>query len=143
MATIPLPALHTAPIEQPASPLAMMGQIMGIKNAQQEQQQRQAMAPLQQEEAQQQVQSGQIALQNQQQAQKDQQTFRAAMQAPENHGKTIGDIADTLANQGAISMQGWQQMKKADIDQQTSLATLDLKASLKRRGCAQSNAGNL
>jgi hypothetical protein len=49
------------------------------------------------------------------------------MQAPENHGKTISDIADTLANQGSISMQGWQQMKKADVDQRTALATLDEK----------------
>jgi hypothetical protein len=106
----------------------MMGQIMGIKNAQQELQQRQTMAPLQQEQAQQQVQSGQLELQAQQRAQQDQQSFRQAMQDPANQGKTIGDIADTLSKQGAISMQGWQQMKKADIDQRTSLATLDEKS---------------
>lgn len=127
MATIPLPALHTAPIEQPASPLATYAQMMGIKNAQQELQQRQTMAPLQQQEAQQAVQSGQVDLQQKQQALTDQQTFRAAMQEPANHGKTLGDIADTLASKGAISMQGWQGMKKADIDQRTALATLDEK----------------
>jgi hypothetical protein len=127
MATIPLPALHTAPIEQPTSPLAMYGQMMGIQSAQQEMAQRQTMAPLQQEQAQTQVQAGQLELQQQQQAQKDQQSFRTAMQAPENQGKTIGDIADTLSKSGSISMQGWQQMKKADIDQRTALATLDEK----------------
>ena len=58
MATIPVPALHTAPIQQ-EGPLQMMGQMMGIKSAQQEQQaraqqmqQQQAMAPLQQQSAQ-------------------------------------------------------------------------------------------
>jgi hypothetical protein len=127
MATIPLPALHTAPIEQPPNMLQQYAQMMGIKSAQQEQAQRAAMAPLQQQEAQQSVDSGQIQLQQQQQAQKDQQTFRTAMQDPANQGKTIGDLADALANKGAISMQGWQQMKKADIDQRTSLATLDEK----------------
>ena len=128
MASIPLPALHTAPIEPPASPLAMYGQMMGIANAQQEQQargqqmqQQAALAPLQQ-------QSAQIELQQQQQQQKDQQSFRAAMQDPANQGKTIGELADSLSKSGGISMQGWQAMKKADIDQRTSLATLDEKS---------------
>jgi hypothetical protein len=123
MATIPLPALHTAPIAQPESPLHMMGQMMGIQGAQQEQQLREQEMQTRQIEQQEQ----QLQLQQQQQAMKDQQTFRTAMQAPENHGKTIGDIADTLANQGAISPQGWQQMKKADIEQRTALATMDEK----------------
>ncbi len=124
MATIPLPALHTAPIEPGPSPLQMYAQVMGIKNQQQELEQRQAMAPLQQEQAQQQVQSGQVELQQQQQAQQDSQSFRAAMQLPENHGKTMGDIADTLANNGQISPQSWALMKKQDIEQRLSLAAL-------------------
>lgn len=124
MATIPLPALHTAPIEPPASPLAMMGQMMGIKSQQQEQEQRAALAPLQQQQAQQQVQSGQLTLEQQQQAAKDQQAFRAALQSPDNSGKTISDIADTLAHGGSISMQGWQQMKKADMEQRMQNAAL-------------------
>lgn len=123
MASIPLPALHTAPIAAPPSPLEMYGQMMGIKNAQQEQQLRQQ----QMQTGQLQQQGASLELQQQQQQMKDQQSFRAAMQEPGNHGKTIGDIADTLANQGSISMQGWQQMKKADIDQRTALATLDEK----------------
>lgn len=130
MATVSLPLTRPGelpaqrPIEQPTSPLAMMGQMMGIKNAQQEQQVREQQLQTGQVEQQ----SAQLKLQQEQQAMKDQQAFRAAMQAPENHGKTIGDVADTLANQGAISMQGWQQMKKVDIDQRTSLATLDEKS---------------
>jgi len=124
MATIPLPALHTAPIVQPPNQLEMLGQLMGIRGAQQNQQLRE-----------QEMQSGQLAQQDQQlklqqdqQALKDQQAFRTAMQSPDNHGKTMGDIADTLANEGSISMQGWQQMKKADIDQRTALASLDEKS---------------
>lgn len=66
MSSIPLPALHTAPIEPPPSPLQMYGQMMGLQNAQQELRQRQAMAPLEQQAAQQQVQSGAMGLQNQQ-----------------------------------------------------------------------------
>ena len=124
MATIPLPELHTAPIEAGPSPLQQYAQIMGIKNAQQELQQRQALAPLQQQAAQQEAQSGQLNLQQQQQAQQDQQAFRAAMQQPENHGKTIGDIADTLADKGQISPQSWAALKKTDVEQRTSLATL-------------------
>lgn len=125
MATIPLPALHTAPIEPPPNQLQMYAQMMGIKNAQQEAQQRAALAPLQQQEAQQTVKTGQLDLQQKQQTAQDQQTFRTAMQAPENHGKTIGDIADTLANSGGISMQGWHTMKQADIDQRKALSELD------------------
>ncbi len=123
MATIPLPALHTAPIAQPASPLEMYGQMMGIQGQQQQQQAR----AQQMQTGQIEQQGAQLQLQQEQQQMKDQQSFRAAMQEPDNKGKTIGDIADTLANQGAISMQGWQQMKKADIDQRTALATLDEK----------------
>jgi len=67
MGSIPLPALHTDPIAQPPNMLQMYGQMMGIKNAQQEMAQRQAMAPLQQQQAQQQVQSGQLENQKAQQ----------------------------------------------------------------------------
>lgn len=62
MATIPLPALHGAPIQQPTSPLEIYGQIMGIQNQQQQMQQRAAMAPLEQQQAQQAVQSGKQVL---------------------------------------------------------------------------------
>ncbi len=121
MSTIPLPALDIKPAAQGPGPLQMYGQMMGIQNMQQEQQARQQAMQTGQIEQQ----GAQLQLQQQQQALKDQQSFRTAMQAPDNQGKTIGDIADTLAHQGVISPQGWQQMKKADIDQRTALATLD------------------
>lgn len=104
----------------PQSPLEAMGQMMSIRNAQQEQQAR----AQQMQTGQIEQQSAQLQLQQQQQAMKDQQAFRAAMQDPANQGKTISDLADTLANSGSISMAGWQQMKKADIEQRTSLAGL-------------------
>ena len=63
MATIPLPALHTAPIQQPQSPLETYAQVLGIQNQQQQIQQRQALSPLQQQEAQNAVASGNIDLQ--------------------------------------------------------------------------------
>lgn len=79
MASIPLPALHTAPIEQPPNIIQMYGQIMGIKNAQQELTQRQAMAPLEQQQAQQAVQSGQLDVEAKQRAAADQKAMSAAM----------------------------------------------------------------
>jgi hypothetical protein len=80
MATIPLPALHTAPIAPPASPLEMYAQMMGIKNEQQQMDQRQAMAPLQQQEAQNAVQSGQLDVEAKQRAAADQKAMMATMQ---------------------------------------------------------------
>lgn len=80
MASIPLPALHTAPIQQPPNQLEMLAQAMGIKSAQQEQAQRAAMAPLQQQQAQQAVQSGQLDLEAKQRAAADQKAMLAAMQ---------------------------------------------------------------
>lgn len=125
MATIPLPALHQAPIEQPQSPLETYGQILGIQKQQQANQIAQQEAPVRQQILGQQAQAGQLELRQAQQQQQDQQTFRAAMADPANHGKTIGAVADTLADSGHISPQSWQAMKKADIEQRTSLATLD------------------
>ena len=80
MASIPLPALHTAPIAPPPNMLQMYGQMMGIKNAQQEMQQRQVMAPLEQQQAQQQVQGGGLDLQQRQLALNDQKALSATMQ---------------------------------------------------------------
>jgi hypothetical protein len=106
MATIPLPALHTAPIEQPPSPLAMYAQLMGIKNQQQELQQRQAMAPLQQEQAQQAVQAGQLENQQRQQQQQDVQTLRSLSPnflTKDENGKVTGYDFNGLFNQAASS----------------------------------------
>ena len=123
MATIPLPALHTAPIQPGPSPLAMYGQMMGIQNAGLEQQQRQQALQTGQLEQQ----GAALNLQRQQQMMKDQQAFGTAMRAPENHGKTLGDLADSLASTGSISPAFWMQMKQADLGQRTALATYDEK----------------
>ncbi len=120
MATIPLPALDVREPQQGPGPLAQYAQLMGIKNEQMEQQQRAQQLQTGQLEQQ----GAQMQLQQQQQMMKDQQSFRAAMQDPANQGKTIGDVADTLAQNGQISMPAWQEMKKADVDQRTALAGL-------------------
>ncbi len=76
MATIPLPALHGAPIQQGPGLLEMYGQALGIKNAQQEMAQRQAMAPMQQAATQQALDSGALDLRAKEQAVQDQTTLR-------------------------------------------------------------------
>lgn len=120
MASIPLPALHTAPIQQPQSPLETMAQLMGIKNAQQEQAQRQAMAPLQQQQAQQQVQSGQLELQQQQQQMKDQQAMTSAMQQWD--GKDYNDIIPLVTKNGG-SAQAVMGLKQKVLAQQQAVST--------------------
>lgn len=124
MATIPLPALHTAPIQQPQSPLEAYAQVLGIQKQQQANQMAQQEEPVRQQILGQQAQQGQMEIQQTQQAQQDNQTFRSAMQDPSNHGKTIGDIADTLVDSGHLSPQAWSALKKTDLEQRTSLATL-------------------
>ena len=103
------------PQENPASQLS---QLLALKQQQQ-------LAPLQLQEAQQRAQSGQLQLQQEQQAQKDSEAFRAAMSDPSMQGKTLGDIADTLARKGGLSAQTYSALKKADIEQRQSLAMLD------------------
>jgi len=49
------------------------------------------------------------------------------MQDPSLHGKTVGEVADVLAQKGAISQAGWVAAKKADLETRTSLAGLDEK----------------
>jgi len=78
MASIPLPALDIKAPQQPDL-LEKFGQLSALRNAQQEYQQRAALAPLQQAQAQQAVQSGGVELQQKQQALKDQQATTAAM----------------------------------------------------------------
>lgn len=125
-AGIPLPALDVQS-PQPVDILSKYAQLQQLRASQQEQQIRAQQAPLQQQALQQQVQSGGLQLQQQQQGQKDQEAFRAAMQDPSLQGKTIGDIADTLAQKGQISQAAWTTAKKADIDHRSALAGLDEK----------------
>lgn len=136
MASIPLPALNVRPPQQQDT-LAQYGNLLQLRNAVQN-------APLQRQILQQQQQAGQIELQQQQQAQQDQQSFRTAMQDPSMQGKTIGEIADSLAKKGSLSPSTYQQLKKADIEQRTSLSNLDEKqlANLKSAHEATQNLYN-
>lgn len=106
MASIPLPALHTAPIAPPPNPLQMYGQIMGIQNAQQEMQQRQQMAPLEQQQAQNAVQSGQMDLETRQRALNDQKAMSAAMQQWAQHSPDAASSAEPAAAAGAATTSG-------------------------------------
>jgi hypothetical protein len=69
----------------------------------------------------------QIATEQAQQQQKDQQAFRAAMADPTSKAETIGEVADALAQKGAISQSSWQAAKKADVDHKKALAESDEK----------------
>lgn len=124
MGSIPLPALDIKTPQQPDL-LEKFGQLQALRGQQQQQQIRAQQAPLQQQALEQNVQQGGLQLQQQQQELKDQQSFRAAMQDPSLQGKTIGQVADALAQKGAISQAGWAQAKKADLEHQEATQKLD------------------
>lgn len=114
MSSIPLPALDVRPPAQQENPLDQYARIMQIKNA-----------GLQQQAQQQQIQTGALQLQQEQQSQKDQMSFRAAMADPSMRGKSIGDIADSLASKGSLSPATYTQLKKTDVEQRQAVATLN------------------
>jgi hypothetical protein len=126
VASIPLPALDVRTPQQPDL-LEKFSQLQQLRGNQQAMQIRAQQAPLQQQQLEQGVQQGQIGLEQAQQGQKDQQAFRAAMQDPSLQGKTIGQVADALAQGGKISQASWVAAKKADVDQRSALAGLDEK----------------
>lgn len=126
MGNIPLPALSIKPPEQ-QDQLSQFANLMAIKQRQQQMQQQQALAPLVLEQQKQATQEQSINTQKAQQDQKDQMAFRTAMASPELQGKTIGEIADVLAQSGNISKDSWQAAKKADIEHRKSLAEADNK----------------
>lgn len=128
MATIPLPALHVAPlpeqrpIAQPEGPLQMMAQLMSIKNAQQEQQERQ----VEMQGAQQENQMRQLQLQ-------DQQNLRSAAKGVDWNQPDAFDKFMTGAQASGVSpatlsqlsMQRQQYLKEvADTDTATNQANL-------------------
>jgi hypothetical protein len=117
MGSIPLPALHVQTY-QPPDVMGQYGQLMALRNMMQN-------APLERQLLQEQTQQHQVELQTQQQALQDQQNFRQAMQDPSMHGKTIGEVADMLAQRGQISQAGWVAAKKSDVEQRQAYATLD------------------
>lgn len=127
MASIPLPALGVRTPEQPDI-LQKYGQLLQLKNMNQQAALQQQEAPLRLQALQQQTQSGQLQLQQEQQAQRDQQAFRALTADPANHGKTLSQLADELASKGQISQAGLLAAKKADLETRTSLASLDEKS---------------
>lgn len=105
MATIPLVALDAKP---PASPdlLEQYGKLMSIQGMQQQNQQRAAMAPLQQQEAQQAVQQGGLDIQQKQQQLQDSQTLRSLSPnyiQKDASGKPTGYDYDGLFNAAAAS----------------------------------------
>jgi hypothetical protein len=124
MASIPLPALNVRTPEQPDL-LQKFGQLQQLKAMQQQQAIQQQEAPLRMQALQTQAQTGQLQLQHDQQLQKDDQTFRAAMQDPSLQGKTVGQVADVLAQKGQISQAGWAQAKKLDLEHQEAVQKLD------------------
>lgn len=123
MGTIPLPALSVKPIQQP-DVLENIGRVLQIRSMLQDAQQRAAMAPYQQQLLEQQTQQGQMQNQTMQQDQQDNASFRAAMQDPSMRGRTIGQIADVLAQNGKISQKAWVGAKDADLKSQQTLGTM-------------------
>jgi hypothetical protein len=110
MASIPLPALHVNPASDPLEGYAKALSVKQLMQGNQIQE----------------VQLKNARMQNQQgeQDMQDQQVFRQAMQDPSMKGKTLGEIADVLAQSGHLSQKGYQAAKKADIDQRKELAAM-------------------
>jgi Rad3-related DNA helicase len=134
MASIPLPALHVEAPQQPDT-LGNFSKLLAIK-------QQQAMGPLQQQEAKQNIEASGLQLQQQQQQMKDQESFRTAMSDPSMQGKTIGQVADALAQKGQISQSAWSAAKKADTEHQQALAT-KTKTDLENMKAAHDQTQNL
>lgn len=113
MSSIPLPALGLKTPEQPDM-FGNLAKALSVKNLQQESQR------------------STIETQQAQQGQADQQAFRQAMTDPLMKGKTIGEIADVLAQGGHISPTAFTAAKKADLEQRKSVAELDEKTLINR-----------
>jgi hypothetical protein len=125
MATIPLPALHTAPIAAPSNPLQMYGQMLGIQNAQQEMQQRQQMAPLQQQEAQNSVQSGALQVQQQQRQQASTKALMASFANLDPSDPNYFDKGIKAAqSSGQVLPQQIQSLMNTRLDYQTKVSGL-------------------
>ncbi len=111
----------------------MMGQLMGIKNAQQEQQQRQVMAPLQQQQAEQGVQAGQQDLAARQALNA---AYSGAITKDENGNASIDEnkLAQGLAQgpaayQTPAVMKGIVDFHKSRVDLQESMTKLQSEQS--------------
>ena len=118
MASIPLVALNARTPEQPDI-MQKYGQLMQLRNAQQQSQMQQQEAPLRLQALQQQTQVGGLQLQQQQQVLKDQQATSAAMQNWD--GKDYNDILPLVLKNGG-SAQAVIGLKKSILDQQVQVA---------------------
>ena len=133
MATIPLPALHTAPIQPPQSPLETYAQVLGIQRQQAAAQQAQQEEPLRVQALQQQVQSGQQDLAARQALN---QAYSGAITKDENGNPTVdpNKLASALANGPAAYqtpqvMKGITDFQKSRLDLQSSMTELQQKQS--------------
>jgi hypothetical protein len=108
VASIPLPALGIQTPQQPDM-LAKYGQLMQLRNAQQQNQLTQQEAPLRLQQLQQGVQSSGLQVQQQQIALKDQQAMTTAMNQWD--GKSIDDLAPLVLKNGgsATAVMGLKQ----------------------------------
>lgn len=127
MSSIPLPALSVRAPEQPD----IMGNVRNLYALKQMAQQQQLQGQ-QSQINQEQIKQQQLATQQAEQQQKDSEAFRAAMADPALKNKTIGEVADVLAQSGHISQAAWQGAKKADVDHRKELSELTEK-DLKNR----------
>jgi len=134
-----LPALDVKPVQQPDL-LEKFGQLSALRNAQQEMQQRAAMAPLQQQAAQQSVQSGALDIQAKQQEMAARQATNAAFagavvkDANGNPSFDENKLAQGLAGGPAAYktpevMKGITDFHKERIGLQTSIVDLQDKQS--------------
>lgn len=117
-----VPALQ---IPQGQDLLQKFGQLQQLQNMRQQSQMQQQEAPARMQILGQQAQLGAAQVQEQQRAQKDQAAFRELTADPANKDKTVGELADLLAQKGQISQAGLVGAKKADLETRSALAKLD------------------
>jgi hypothetical protein len=122
MSSIPLPALAVKTPQQPDL-LQQYGNLLALRNMQQQSQIQQQEAPYRMQALKQNAEAGKIALEEHQQQLAQQKAFGTYMSDPSVANKTLGGAADALARQGIISPQTYTTWKKADLDQRSTLAT--------------------
>lgn len=115
MSSIPLPALNVNPSPQQPSPLEQYSRLLSIKNAMQEQQLRQQLAPLQVQQAQQETQQKQLQL-------NDQQAMTNAMQQWD--GKDVEELPGLVLKHGGSATAVFG-LKNQIIQQKKNLADAD------------------
>jgi hypothetical protein len=126
MGSIPLPALDLKPPQPQQNPLEQYGNLLQLKNAQQEQQLHQQLAPLQIQQAQQGVQSQGLQVQQQQQALRDQQgvaNWYKNIDPSDPDAFNPIKVGKTLAANG-VSGSGIMDTQQKLLQRQQTMATL-------------------